>query len=586
MTTNRLFLQMFLTAGFAAVAASMVIFVSVQIQLEKSLFEKAKGNLDAQMVFAEFVARDLLSSGELPADSAWIDKLESASTRLSIIALDGQVLFDSQANVEVLENHRDRPEILQAAELGTGQAQRHSQSVNIDLLYIAVRLDGKEGPIGFVRLSSALSLISDDLKSLQSRLLFVVLVTLAIVFFVSYLLSHRFYQPIAEATSHAKEIAEGNYQLRLPGRRADEVGVLERSLNELARKTEDRMDRIVESRNQLEAILSGLDEGVVALDQEENIGHINRAALSLLDLQGEFIGSKIWEAVRIPKLQSMLESALGNSLEPNRTLMVNDRTLEVHVLTMTSEEGLHVGTIIVFQDVTERDMLDKMRSDFVANASHELKTPLAAIKGIMETVLDDEAMPKDVARRFFERVLAQSERLNKIVVDLMQLSRFESYRDQRIRRDKVDLVGAIRQVHSALKLSAEEKNVRLDLELQEPRLYVTGDTEALSQLISNLVENAIKYSQSDSAVVIRLNRDKNFATIQVVDTGIGIDVAEQARIFERFYRVDPARSRELGGTGLGLSIVKHIANLHDGSVEVTSEPEVGSTFMVKIPLIT
>lgn len=586
MTTNRLFLQMFLTAGFAAVAASLVIFVSVQIQLEKSLFEKAKGNLDTQMVFAEFVARDLLTSGELPADSAWIDKLESASTRLSIISLDGQVLFDSQANVEVLENHRDRPEILQAAELGIGQSQRHSQSVNIDLLYIALRLDGEEGPIGFVRLSSALSLISDDLNSLQRRLLFVVLVTLAIVFFVSYLLSHRFYQPIAEATSHAKEIAEGNYQLRLPGRRADEVGVLERSLNELARKTEDRMDRIVESRNQLEAILSGLDEGVVALDQEENIAHINRAALSLLDLQGEFIGSKIWEVVRIPKLQSMLESALGNSQEPNRTLMVSDRTLEVHVLTMTSEEGLHVGTIIVFQDVTERDMLDKMRSDFVANASHELKTPLAAIKGIMETVLDDEAMPKDVARRFFERVLAQSERLNKIVVDLMQLSRFESYRDQRIRRDKVDLVGAIRQVHSTLKLSAEEKNVRLDLELQEPRLYVTGDTEALSQLISNLVENAIKYSQSDSAVVIRLNREKNFATIQVVDTGIGIDVAEQARIFERFYRVDPARSRELGGTGLGLSIVKHIANLHDGSVEVISEPEVGSTFTVKIPLIT
>ena len=343
------------------------------------------------------------------------------------------------------------------------------------------------------------------------------------------------------------------------------------------------MTRIVESRNQLEAILSGLDEGVVALDKEESIAHINRAAMSLLSLNGTVTGKKIWEAIRIPRIQSMLEAALSGSVEPERSLAVNDRALEVDILTLTSEDGTHEGTILVFQDFTERDRLDKIRSDFVANASHELKTPLAAIKGIMETVLDDEAMPPDVAKRFFERVLSQTNRLHKIVLDLMQLSRFDSYRDQQVQRDQVELVREIRHLYSAVKVGADEKHVNIELDIQDDKLYVMGDSEALSQLISNLVENAIKYSPDDSTVTIRLCRDKTFARLQVEDNGIGISVSEQARIFERFYRVDPARSREMGGTGLGLSIVKHIAEMHDGSVNVTSEPGQGSTFTVRIP---
>ncbi len=564
-------------------AAALVIFISVQFQFERSLFDNAKRGLEAQMLFAKVVARDFLVTGKLPVDSAWIENLGGAETRFTIITPEGDVVFDSRADISSLDNHAARPEVLQAASQGIGQSQRYSQSVETDLLYIALRLDGEAGPIGYVRLSSPLSNIDDELKDQQSQLLFVMLVTLLVVLLVSYILSRTFYKPIAAATGYAREIADGNYQLRLPGFRRDEVGVLERSLNELARKTEDRMDRIVESRNQLEAILSGLDEGVIALDKEENIAHINRAAISLLNLQGQVIGEKVWQAIRVPKIQSMLEAALNDTFEADRSLSVNGRSLELHILTMTSDSGNHEGTILVFQDVTERDRLDKIRSDFVANASHELKTPLAAIKGIMETVLDDESMPTDVARRFFERVLSLTNRLNKIVLDLMQLSRFDSYRDQQVMRDKVDLVQQIKHVHSAFKLNAEEKNVCLDLQLDEEKLFVLGDNEALSQLISNLIENAIKYSPTDSTVAIRLCREKKMAVIQVADNGIGISSAEQARIFERFYRVDPARSRELGGTGLGLSIVKHIADNHDGSVEVSSTPNVGSTFTVRIP---
>lgn len=584
MTTNKLFLQMFLTAGFAAVAAAMVIFISVQIQFESALVAKEKANLESQLPFARVVGRDFLISGKILSDENWSEDITSGATRFTVIKPDGVVVFDSSRPVGQLDNHANRPEILQAGRFGSGESQRYSQSVGVDLIYMAQRLDDENGVLGYVRLSSVVRIIDDDLQALQQQLLFIIFITLAAVFLASYLLSRRFYDPIASATEYAQEIAEGNYELRLPGMRRDELGVLERSLNELARKTEDRLDRIVESRNQLEAILSGLDEGVVALDPDENIAHINRAALSLLDLKGQFTGRKIWEAIRIPKIQSMLEAALNDSVEADRHLVVGDRSLEVDILTWTSENGVHQGTILVFQDVTERDRLDKMRSDFVANASHELKTPLAAIKGIMETVLDDDAMPADVARRFFERVLSQTNRLNKIVIDLMQLSRFDAYRDQNVKQEQVELVREIRHVYSAFKVNAEEKHVSLELDLTLEKLFVMGDSEAMSQMISNLVENAIKYSPENSAVTVRLTREKNFAIIQVQDNGIGISAPEQARIFERFYRVDPARSRDMGGTGLGLSIVKNIADIHDGSVEVASEPGVGSTFTLRIPV--
>ena len=579
---------MFLTAGFAAVAAALVIYAAVQVQFEKALFEKARSSLESKMVFAKVIARDFIKGGELISQASWRTDMANSETRFSIIKLDGEVIFDSSRPVEELDNHRERPEILQAAGEGRGQAKRYSQSVQADLLYIALRLDGESGPIGYVRLSSATRLISEELKALESQLIFVILVTLLIVFLVSFLLSRRFYQPIAAATLYAREIAEGNYQLRLPGRTQDEVGVLERSLNELARKTQDRMQRLVESRNQVEAILSGLEEGVVTLDKKERIAHINTAAIALLDLndnRDSIVGKNVSEAIQIPKIQSLLEAALSDSVDPDRSLVVNDRSLEVAILTMNSETGSHEGVILVFQDITARGRLDKIRSDFVANASHELKTPLAAIKGIIETIIDDDQMPKEVARNFFFRVLAQTDRLNKIVVDLMQLSRFDSYRDQKVSQDRVDMVRELRQVYSALKTTAEEQDVSLVLQTEEEKVYVSGDSEALSQLISNLVENAIKYSPAQSTVMMRVEREKNLVVIRVEDNGIGISAEEQQRIFERFYRVDPARSREMGGTGLGLSIVKHIADVHDGSVEVTSEEGKGSIFTVRLPVM-
>ena len=585
MTHNKLLLQMFLTAGFAALTSALVIFVAVQYQLENALHSKAKRNLESQMVFARVVGKEFLKTGRLPANELWQSDMAKSPTRFTVIKVDGTVVYDSSRPVSELDNHRNRPEVLQASSSGRGEAERYSQSVDTVQLYIAQRIDEGLEPLGYVRLSSAVSLLSDELAVLGRQLVFVILITLSVIFVSSYLLSRRFYQPIAAATIYARKIAEGNYQLRLPGRTQDEVGVLERSLNELARRTEDRMERIVESRNQLEAILSGLEEGVVALVKNETVAHINRAAIQLLNLKGDVVGKKVWEAIRITKVQSMLEAALHDSIEPDRSLMVNDRSLEVSILTMNAKGENHDGIILVFQDMTERYRLDTIRSDFVANASHELKTPLAAIKGIIETIIDDDAMPPEVARKFFNRVLSQTNRLNKIVQDLMQLSRFDSFRDREVNLERVDLVPVLRQVYSAFKLTAEEQQVELVLETEQEKAMVLGDSEALSQLLANLVLNGIKYTYPNTTVTMRLIVEKNFILVRVEDEGIGISPTEQQRIFERFYRVDLARSRELGGTGLGLSIVKHIADLHDGSVQVSSEEGKGSIFTLRLPSI-
>jgi two-component system phosphate regulon sensor histidine kinase PhoR len=589
---NKLLLQMFLTASFAAVASALVIYVAVQIQLENALFKNAKQSLESQSVFAKEVAREFLEVGTFPAGHAWAEDTLGISTRVSIIRMDGTVVFDSGQPIAELDNHRNRPELLQAASKGRGEATRFSQTLGYDLLYIALRLDGEDGPIGYVRLASATNLIADDLNAIERQLVLVILITLAVVFVISFLLSRRFYQPIAAATVYARQIAEGNYKLRLPGRTEGAVGALERSLNELARKTEDRMDRIVESRNQLEAILSGLEEGVLALDKNEAVAHINLAAIQLLNLGSDAVGKKVWEVIRVAKVHSMLDAALQGNTESDNTLVVNDRTLEVSILAMNAVGESHDGVILVFQDITERSRLDKIRSDFVANASHELKTPLAAIKGIVETIIDDEEMPTEVQRNFFGRVLAQTNRLNKIVLDLMQLSRFDSYRDQKVNRKRVDMYSVLRQVYSAFKTTADDAEVELVLIADQEndaetkgKVMVLGDSEALSQLMANLVLNAIKYSHKKTTVTIRMTCERDYALVRVEDQGIGISAAEQQRIFERFYRVDPARSRELGGTGLGLSIVKHIADLHDGSVQVSSEEGKGSVFTVRLPII-
>jgi two-component system phosphate regulon sensor histidine kinase PhoR len=453
------------------------------------------------------------------------------------------------------------------------------------MMYVALRVDEDGGTIGYIRVAVPLELVEEQLATLRNQIVISGLVIAAIFLIVAFLLAREFTIPIIRMTDGAAQIAQGKYDLRLPVEAGGEIGDLAVALNELARGTEDRIDALMESRNQLAAILSGLTEGVIAVDMAQKIVHINDAARSILHLSGDgIVGIPLWEVVKVSELCQAVDTCLSELITVNASVKFENKTLDVSTV-LLRDEGWHsaAGAIVVLQDVTEMRRLEQVRSDFVANASHELKTPISAIRGFVETIIDDPAMPDDVRQRFVTRIQSQASRLDQIVQDLIHLSRFDVHA-RKMAITNVDLAFLLRQVYQAKNDDASDAGVALRLDILDKDIEVEGEPEALDQLVTNLVDNAIKYTSADGMVILRLRTLGRMAVIEVEDTGIGIPEDEQQRIFERFYRVDRARSREQGGTGLGLAIVKHIAQSHKGSVAVTSQPNRGSVFSIRLPL--
>jgi len=313
--------------------------------------------------------------------------------------------------------------------------------------------------------------------------------------------------------------------------------------------------------------------------------HINDSARRILHLSvRDVIGTALWEVVRVSEICQAVDTCLSELITVNATVKVGNQTLDVSVVLLRDENWTSAaGAIIVLQDITEMLRLEQVRSDFVANASHELKTPISAIRGFVETIVDDPDMSEDVRTRFIERISKQVTRLDHIVQDLIHLSRFDTHA-RKMSVSRLELSFLLDQVYQAHLDDAEAAGVSLRLDVPDKPIEVDGESEALEQMVTNLVDNAIKYSKSEGLVVLRLRTLGQMAVIEVEDNGIGIPDGELQRIFERFYRVDRARSREKGGTGLGLSIVKHIAQSHRGSVMVESHPGKGSVFTVRLPL--
>jgi two-component system phosphate regulon sensor histidine kinase PhoR len=388
-------------------------------------------------------------------------------------------------------------------------------------------------------------------------------------------------RPIVAMTRRAEALPTGVAGDGLPSERQDEIGRLADALERTDARLSDRLARLERERTELAAILGSMVEGVVALDADEQIVHLNEAAIRLLKLPADTTrGDRIWEVVRSQPVLTALRRVAGGegALHPGRAgVELDGRFLELH--TAPTHGG---GAVLVVHDLTELKRLEAVRRDFVANVSHELKTPVTAIVGLVETVLADEAMPAETRRRFLARTAEQARRLSDLVTDLLALSRLEGQSGQ-VAQERVDLAAVAHAALAVQRPAAEARSLKLEDELTAD-VIVTGDPEALRQAVDNLLSNAIRYTPEGGRVRLALLRDDRRAVLAVQDTGIGIERQHLQRIFERFYRVDSARSRELGGTGLGLSIVKHVARTHGGEVEVESAPGVGSTFRIWLPL--
>lgn len=581
---SRFLWQIWGVLGFTLIITTVVFGYFVADQVEQDALERVEQNLLIQaLALSPTMARHLESGAVLGPEE--VNRLAPGIiARITLIDAEGRVLADNKSDPEGMDNHINRVEVIASASSSYGISARYSETLNLSMLYLAIPLRSINGTLGFLRLALPLTTIEDHLQTLQNRI-YVTAGTAGFLFLIiGYFLAYRVTSPIANMTEIARNVAKGEYHLRLPTDRADELGQLSTVVNELALGAQGRIDELTSNRNRLAAVLAGLAEGVIAVDLSQRVLHINNAALGMLGLSVEDVLKRNFNELPVTKeIKRAVQTCVAEGTNVMATVRNGDETLECSCIRMDTGGDDGEGVVLVLENVTERRRLEEVRSDFVANASHELKTPISAIRGLVETIIDDPDMPEDVFNRFIERIRLQTIRLDRIVQDLLHLSRFDSSdREQSVTR--IELAGLLRQVFSAKTYDAADLNVTLELDLQVEALFVEGETEALNQLVTNLVDNAVKYSGEGGAVVLRLLKKGAMAHIVVEDNGIGISKDETQRIFERFYRVDRARSRDLGGTGLGLAIVKHIAQAHGGNVSVDSQLGKGSVFCAQLPL--
>ena len=564
--------------------SSLIFGYFVGNEVQKDTYERIERDLSQQAnLLIPKLVEQLAEAYTLTPD-AFKQIAPGVTARITLIDHHGAVLGDSESVPYLMDNHLDRPELISAESETFGTARRFSQTLNQDMIYVAVKMETFSGEKGFLRLALPLTVVNQQIQSLRNKIYMsggvIGLGLLLIAFYLAY---RGVLSPLTKVTKRAYAIAQEQYHVRLPTKRFD-VGQLSEIINEFALGGQQRIDELTKSRNYLAAVLSGLTEGVIAFDLEQKVLHVNEAALGMLSLNVEQVLNKNFYDLPVSRqFKAVVEKCLIERKSDTTTVRFGDQTFECSCLQMTPTVAESAGGIMVLEDITEKMHLEKVRSDFVANASHELKTPISAIRGLAETIIDDSKMPDDVFSRFISRIKSQAIHLDSIVQDLLHLSKFDSSDPEKNAR-RLDLADLARRVYVDKSYEAGDAGLKFDLKIESEPLEIDGDAEALNQLFVNLVDNAIKYNRDGGTVEMKLSKRGLIGLVQIEDTGIGISSDEKERIFERFYRVDKARAKAAGGTGLGLAIVKHIAQAHKGSVTVDSQLEKGSIFSVNIPL--
>lgn len=533
------------------------------------------------------LAPDSLRPGGTEANLLARELGRRAHSRVTIILADGTVIGDSDENPAIMDNHAGRPEVRVALAGGLGRSLRHSDTVNRDMLYVAlpVRVQGRIAAV--VRVAVPVIALEQALAELRSQLVIGALAVALLAALVSLYLASRLSRPLEAMRQAAEAFGSGRLTRRVPEQGSEELRQLARTLNQMAEQLDQRMRSIVAQRSEIEAILASMTEGVLAVDADERLLRINRAAMAMLGLSDEqHEGRPIQELVRRSDLQRFIRQALQSDSPVEEDLVLHgteDRFLQLQGAPLRDESGSLRGAVVVLNDVSRLRRLEQVRRDFVANVSHELKTPLTAIQGFVETLLADEQPDPERTRHFLVIVRRQTDRLRAIIDDLLQLSRLEREEAAEHIERVVQALGPVaRAALQDCQIQADKAGVELICDLPED-LSAPVDAALLERALSNLIDNAVKYSPAGGCVRLRGERRDGMVRLEVIDQGIGIAPEHLPRLFERFYRVDKGRSRQQGGTGLGLAIVKHIAQLHGGRVEVDSAPGRGSRFAILLP---
>ncbi|MGD2126308.1 MAG: ATP-binding protein [Desulfobacteraceae bacterium] len=585
---KRLLWQLFFSYLLITIVSLVGVTWYASTSLRQFFLKEVKGDLEARARLLEIQILKYFK----PLDQAAIDSLckrigKPASTRITVILPKGTVIGDSDEDPAKMDNHLDRPEIMGALQGILSSSIRYSMTLQKRMMYVAVPLQLDSRTVAVLRTSIPVDDIEHALGRIQIKIALSGLIIAAFAALLSFIVSHRIRRPIDEIKKGAECFARGDFECRLPVSDMEELASLSETMNLMAAELQERVNTITEQRNELEAVLSSMVEGVIAVDREERIINMNDAAARIFGCDPSGVQDRsIQEVIRHPDLQRFAKDALSSESPVEKDIVLyaeEERILNGLGTVLRDAEGNRVGALIVLNDVTRLRRLENIRREFVANVSHEIKTPITAIKGFVETLREGAASNSKDAERFLDIIGKHADRLEAIIEDLLSLSRIE----QEAEREEIVLEeGPIREVLltaiQVCQARAAPKQIRLALSCDED-LQARINPALLEQAVVNLLDNAVKYSDPESLVTVSGSTQGHEVIINVVDQGCGIEKRHLSRLFERFYRVDKARSRKLGGTGLGLAIVKHIMQAHDGHVSVDSQPGKGSTFSLHLP---
>ena len=508
------------------------------------------------------------------------------STRLTVILASGKVAGDSQEDPRRMDNHADRPEFREAMQGRVGVSTRFSFTLGHDMMYVAVPWRQKDQPMGVVRASLPMQAIAGAIRALYLKVALGGLLVALLVAVLGFFIARRISGPLNDLQRGALRFARGDLDRKLPIPNTAELASLAEALNYMAEQLQNKIQSLSRQGKEQEAILSSMTEGVLALDAEGRLLTINSAGAEMLHLDPAAAQNlPVSEVTQDSGLKWFINRTLSSPEPVEAEVEITDngrRIFKAHGTSLRDSQGISLGTLVVLHDITQLRQLENTRRDFVANVSHELKTPITSIKGFVETLLAGALKEPDNAENFLKIIAKQTDRLNEIIDDLLTLSRIEQDAERRQiflngQKIKVTLQSAI-QVCEA---KAAEKKIAIELNCPED-LRAQINPPLLEQALVNLVDNAVKFSEPGRVVQVEAQREGPQVIIRVRDQGPGIPPEHLPRIFERFYRVDAGRSRKIGGSGLGLAIVKHIALAHGGRVTVTSSPGKETVFSLQV----
>jgi two-component system phosphate regulon sensor histidine kinase PhoR len=584
--------KLFSSATLAAAIALAVAGILIAATMARRNDERIEQTLVAEArLAADLVERGAESPEPADATDARIRTYDAEADRIgallnarvTLIARDGHVLGDSAetpAAVALMENHATRPEVLEAGEHGLGRSSRHSDTVNIDMLYVAVRVDHPD--VGFVRVALTLSGIRQQLRNILTAILTALGVALASAVVIGWSLSARVSRRVRAIAEVAHRYRDGDLSASRLDYGDDELGVVARGLDNAVQVVGRQLAEQARDRSRMEAILSGMIEGVIVVDPQGRLQLANQAAMRMLTFDDLSLGRHYVESIRHPAIAELLAAALaGKTPEGLQLSPPRDASRTIMARAAPAAGGSEHGAVLVLHDITELRRADQIRRDFVANVSHELRTPLTAIRGYVEALAEGDTSAEE-SQRFLSIITRHTERMERLVKDLLRLARLDAG------QETVDLVACdarnlIVSVVTELSSTLDQRDQRVEIAISPDSETLRADPTKLHDVLRNLVANAITYSPEHTTIQIEAARNGSSYLLSVADQGPGIPEEDLSRVFERFYRVDKSRARDPGGTGLGLAIVKHLIELHKGTVTAENRPEGGTKVVVTLP---